>query len=287
MSVIWVVFINFHQNLQMKFTLYILLTLLVNTAGYSQKVLAKVTYFFEKNIGTGPLVTEAELFINNESSDFIWSNFKRTRPFKPEDFGLPPGTPITVMNTEKKADVFNIYTDFKNNKLYETDNLVGQRYIVWENRLKINWYITNEQKKIDNYNVTKATGKFRGRNYTVWFTPEIPVNAGPWKLNGLPGLIMEAEDDAKAITLKVIKIEMNASDARSHLFKIPQQGTLITLKEYIEKENTMKKTLKSNAMSKLSRENDAKFPEFDRSKYRLEFEFEWENYNIDKTKSQN
>jgi hypothetical protein len=49
----------------------------------------------------------------------------------------------------------------------------------------------------------------------------------------------------------------------------------------------MRKTLKSNAMSKLSRENDAKFPEFDRSKYRLEFEFEWENYNIDKTKSQN
>ncbi|MDT8415885.1 MAG: hypothetical protein RQ735_10985, partial [Flavobacteriaceae bacterium] len=113
----------------MKFTLYILLTLLVNTVGYSQNVLAKVTYFFEKNVGTGPLVTEAELFINNESSDFIWSNFKRTRPFKPEDFGLPPGTPITVMNAEKKVDVFNIYTDFKNNKLYETDNLVGQRYI--------------------------------------------------------------------------------------------------------------------------------------------------------------
>jgi len=49
----------------------------------------------------------------------------------------------------------------------------------------------------------------------------------------------------------------------------------------------MRKSLKSNAMSKLSRENDAKFPAFDRSKYRLEFEFEWENNNIDKTKSEN
>ena len=135
--------------------------------------------------------------------------------------------------------------------------------------------------------MTKATGKFRGRNYTAWFTTEIPVNAGPWKLNGLPGLIIEAEDDAKAITLKVLKIEMNASDAKSHIFEIPRQGMLITLKEYIEKENIMRKSLKSNAMSKLSRENDTKFPAFDRSKYRLEFEFEWENNNIDKTKSEN
>ncbi len=271
----------------MKFILCILLTLLVNTASYSQNVLAKVTYFFEKNIGTGPLITEAELFINNESSDFIWSNFKRTRPFKPEDFGLPSGTPITVMNTEKLPDTLNIYTDFKNNKLYETDKLVGQKYVVWENRMKINWLITNEQKKIDNYIVTKATGKFRGRNYTAWFTTEIPVNAGPWKLNGLPGLIMEAEDDANAIKLKVLKIEMNTSEVRKHLFGIPQQGILISLKEYVEKENLMRKTLKSSATSKLPRENDARFPAFDRTKYRLEYEFEWEQDDIDKAKSKN
>ncbi|MDT8414675.1 MAG: hypothetical protein RQ735_04790, partial [Flavobacteriaceae bacterium] len=71
------------------------------------------------------------------------------------------------------------------------------------------------------------------------------------------------------------------------LFEIPRKGTLITLKEYVEKENTMRETLKSNAMSKLSRENDARFPTFDRSKYRLEFEFEWEKNTVDKTKSKN
>lgn len=39
----------------------------------------------------------------------------------------------------------------------------------------------------------KATAAFRGREWSVWFAPEIPVDAGPWKFHGLPGLILRAE----------------------------------------------------------------------------------------------
>jgi hypothetical protein len=38
-----------------------------------------------------------------------------------------------------------------------------------------------------------ATGVFGGRTYDVWFTPEIPVPLGPYKLGGLPGMILQAE----------------------------------------------------------------------------------------------
>jgi GLPGLI family protein len=59
---------------------------------------------------------------------------------------------------------------------------------------EIEWALTTETKMIDTLNCQKAIGKFRGRTYTAWYAKEIPVSVGPWKLHGLPGLIVEAED---------------------------------------------------------------------------------------------
>ena len=59
---------------------------------------------------------------------------------------------------------------------------------------EIEWQLTAETKTIDSISCQKAIGKFRGRTYSAWYAKEIPVAVGPWKLHGLPGLIVEAED---------------------------------------------------------------------------------------------
>jgi GLPGLI family protein len=62
---------------------------------------------------------------------------------------------------------------------------------------KQEWKITNENRKFGKFTCRKATTTFRGRDYTAWFTPEIAVPFGPWKFNGLPGLILEVYDTNK------------------------------------------------------------------------------------------
>ena len=54
------------------------------------------------------------------------------------------------------------------------------------------WEIADLTKQILGYECILASTDYHGRKWTVWFSPEIPVHNGPWKLDGLPGLILEA-----------------------------------------------------------------------------------------------
>ena len=58
----------------------------------------------------------------------------------------------------------------------------------------VDWEIQQDSKEILGYKVQKATGFFAGRNYVAWFAPELPFSDGPYKFNGLPGLILEISD---------------------------------------------------------------------------------------------
>lgn len=61
-----------------------------------------------------------------------------------------------------------------------------------------NWSVRTDTTKImQGYTCVLAEGECGGRKWIVWFTPEVPLDAGPWKLSGLPGLIMQAHDANK------------------------------------------------------------------------------------------
>ncbi len=57
----------------------------------------------------------------------------------------------------------------------------------------IEWELSDESDEIIGYKCRKATAKWRGHDWTAWYS-DIPEDAGPWKFQGLPGLILKLED---------------------------------------------------------------------------------------------
>lgn len=63
-----------------------------------------------------------------------------------------------------------------------------------ENYSPQEWIIGDSIKQIIGHDCKRAESYFRGRHWIAWFAEDIPIQDGPWKLNGLPGLILEAYD---------------------------------------------------------------------------------------------
>ena len=92
----------------------------------------------------------------------------------------------------RKDGSYYILKSFDNNTLRYYDNAGLDKFFYEETPEECHWEIGDATKNILGYECIEATTDFHGRKWTVWFTPEIPVQNGPWKFDGLPGLILEA-----------------------------------------------------------------------------------------------
>lgn len=70
---------------------------------------------------------------------------------------------------------------------------------------RLAWALTDDTLTIAGYLCHAATLSFRGITWHAWYTEEIPSSAGPWRLHGLPGLIVKAESSAHLFTLSGVK----------------------------------------------------------------------------------
>ena len=81
------------------------------------------------------------------------------------------------------------------------------RFVYAESKHQFDWQIEQETKTIEGFITQKATTTFAGREYTAWFTTEIPISDGPYKFNGLPGLILEITDSQGYWDFKFVGLE--------------------------------------------------------------------------------
>jgi GLPGLI family protein len=99
-----------------------------------------------------------------------------------------------------------IYKDYASNQLFSKQD-IAYKYFIIEDSLNIfDWQIFNDTKDILGFTCQLAKTSFRGRDYEAWFTPELPVG-GPWKYDGLPGMILSLEEESNFLTYEAISIK--------------------------------------------------------------------------------
>ena len=88
----------------------------------------------------------------------------------------------------------NVLTDVERSEVVVVEPIYPHRYETHDPLARIDWTLTEDTLTIRGLLCHRATGKLYGKQWTAWYTEEIPSSAGPWKLRGLPGLIIKAED---------------------------------------------------------------------------------------------
>ena len=96
--------------------------------------------------------------------------------------------------TPKTQFNYKIFKHYNGNQLEFVEKVFKDK-IKYKQDLKLqNWQIIPKTDTVSGYPVQKATTSYAGRDYIAWFTPEIPIPDGPYKFNGLPGLILRISD---------------------------------------------------------------------------------------------
>ncbi|MDF2382726.1 GLPGLI family protein [Nostoc ellipsosporum NOK] len=119
------------------------------------------------------------------------------------------GSPMLTMSNAGTLINEEIVVD-KTNATVQTAGRIGfKNYHFIIPLTTINWKLGTDKKMIAGYNCQKATGDFGGRTFEAWFTPDLPYAFGPWKLNGLPGLILSANDTKNELVFVCKEITKN------------------------------------------------------------------------------
>lgn len=177
---------------------YILLS--ASIFGQTYRFIYQVEY---KKDSVDNFITKENRYLDINSNE----SFYYERPYFVSD-SIFKATKVMAYNG-KPSDI--LIKNFKT-KEYSTITHTGFDGFILKDIPLQNWTILKDIKYFNNVKVQKAETKWEGRNWTAWFDPEIPFQEGPYKFNGLPGLIVELYDNKNNFNFKLIKSESLTED---------------------------------------------------------------------------
>lgn len=174
----------------------------------SEPVIARVYYTYINQTDTvSPEKTRKEsmvLFLGKNASlysslDKIKHEISEEQKFKAKlmaNAGNGRPTAFVIDDRDSRWMNTSTYLYFvKENKWYTKEFIALQAYIIEETPPAILWNISKDTLTLSGIKCRKATSTFQGKTWTAWFTETVAFPGGPGQLYGLPGLIIDAQDE--------------------------------------------------------------------------------------------
>jgi len=212
----------------LKISVLIVLIILVWRLNTKAQILTGIVVYkqtvYHDTIGMGENSTDATFYFDVKERNSIYvtdkkkSNLPSENVYEKNDQGVMM---IKKTNPGTKNGKI-LYKSYKTKTLTYQDMVGGKRFIVKDAYPEINWQILDSTKYIKGLTCQKAEGDFRGRHYIAWFTDKIPIPDGPWKLGGLPGLILWAYDEKKQFIFEAQSIDFPKEI--TEIITVPSEG---------------------------------------------------------------
>ncbi|MFZ1497208.1 MAG: GLPGLI family protein, partial [Saprospiraceae bacterium] len=205
----------------------LLLSLVLPTCLFAQYAKLRLEYQCTTKIGNKNFAGKNTLYCNEDEGLYVHNDW----PLKDSISFNDNVADVTTGDAEGMPIFMNLkdsLVDYKTDWLSRSNNF----FIITEKLQPILWKIDNQQKKIGQYTCLHAIGSFAGRVYDAWFTLDIPISLGPYKLWGLPGLILSAHSQdgyVKYDLRRVTKLLQN-----EFILEKPKTGRYVTRDEYKE-----------------------------------------------------
>jgi len=171
---------------------------------------------------------------------FTWvrDTSNRARPYM-ENLVLLVGKQAAVYKSGEEHRSAAEYYQYPHEKtMLRKEKILMSEFLIKDLLPAISWKITSDTASFGGFHCQKATAHFKGRDYTAWFCAALPLHAGPWKLNGLPGVIVQASDSKNEVCFYFNGIEKLATPA---IIEVPSDGTPTTEKEFTRLQETFRK----------------------------------------------
>jgi GLPGLI family protein len=191
-----------------------------------------------KNIKSEQMV----LKVSKSFSHYIsYNNLQQTNMYK----GIQNSGETSIIKSRPKTEfLFSLIKDYNNDKIIFSDMIGLDVYSFEKPTIKLDWVLNNEETEILGYKCKKATTTFAGRDYIAWYSTEISISDGPYKFQGLPGLIFSIYDTKNHYKFTISKISKEKSifDTNDEIFnpiKITEKEFKELKRKFREKPSSM------------------------------------------------